>query len=149
MFVTTSNFEQRIPAGLALPDSRYWLAVILSSEAPWFLVSYRVREGDASFVQTVAVAWESTLSEFITTVGAEQLVSVRWVVPDCEKAGQWSMKEVAELWAPTDGEIADTGPLLCRVAGEQELVDSFQGRVARSAAGRRLLARLSASQTGV
>ena len=132
-----------MPTDLTIPGSRHWLAVMLSTEAPWFLVSFRGQDESAGFVQTVAVSWESTLAQLIESVGPLRVVSLRWVVPSRTKAGEWSMKKISELWQPADDEMANSGPLYFRVIGKTHLYDSFQAKVASPKAGRRLLVRLA------
>lgn len=145
MFVTRPAFEQRMPLGLGDDSSRYWLAVMLSVESPWFLLTHMTAGGATNAVaQTVAVAWETTLMELLDSIGGESVVALRYIAPSNAPKRGWTMKEVSELWSASDVEADRTGPLLIRFRNEADLLDCFQGKVGGATEGRRLLVRICA-----
>ena len=139
MFVTNPTFEDVLPRNLGEPGHRYWLAVLLSSETPWFLVTFRQEVAGLELLQTVAVAWETTLVTVVQTLTRGKVISVSRVSPT--RKSTWVMGRVAELWLPAKTEADQTGPLLYRMAEESSLRDAFQNAVEREDSGRRLLFR--------
>ena len=72
MFITKPEFQHHVPDALKLsPDSTYWAAVFLSTEAHWYLLSYRA--GPGADTVTVAVAWESDLLSILEVLGREAI----------------------------------------------------------------------------
>ena len=143
MFVSIPAFEQHVPQGLAPADHKHWLAVMLSNQAPWFLLTHAI----GNLTQTVAVAWESTLLSLVEMVGSQSVLSVRLMIPDASGAGSWAMKEVIEVWSPSDDERPMTGPALLRLAGDDVLRDSFLTELSSESSGRQLVFR-TASGSG-
>lgn len=139
MFVTRPQFEQWIPKALGEED-RYWKALALSLEAPWFLVTTRFDDDGDSFIQSYAIAWESTLIEVVQNPASNPIVSVQCISPSHSQSGEWSMKAISELWFPSEDEVVQTGPLLLRFRGEEGLRDCFQQQVLGEDARRQLLA---------
>lgn len=140
MFVTRPQFEQWIPEALGEEGDRYWKAVALSTEGPWFLVAARLEDDDCSFVRSYAIAWERTLIEVVQEVASESIVAVHCIWPSRSRSGEWSMKTISELWFPSDDEAERTGPLLLRVRGEDRLRDCHQQQVLGEDSRRQLLA---------
>lgn len=142
MFVTRPTFEQRVPLGLGDDSCRYWRAVMLSAESPWFLLSHISSEEAHAVVQTVAVAWETTLLALVEAIGSESVVALRYVATSTALKGGWTMRAVAELWTASEAEVDRTGPLLIRFRNETDLLDCFQGKVTGAHEGRKLLVRI-------
>jgi hypothetical protein len=143
MFVTTPEFEQLVPKGLGSPHCRYWRAVPLSSETPWFLLQHRTLEGESTAIQTVAVAWESTLRQLVETAEPDSVVCVLCLAPSRSGGHGWSVKRASELWLPSESEVHETGPLLFGTDGEPALYDSYHRAVATVDPRRRLLIRVA------
>lgn len=140
MFVTTPNFEEYMPKGLGPTGGRYWSAMLLSTETPWFLVSYRV-DGVMPFTQTAFVAWERTLLSLIEEVGTESVVSMRCITSPSTHEGKWTMGEISEIWLPDETNDEETGLLFFRLLGRDGLWDSFEQSTSTSL-GRQLLLRI-------
>lgn len=107
MFTTYPPYEFPIPPGLAHPDARYWRVVELSLHAPWFLLSVEVPDGEAgmSFVRTMIFGWESDLISFIPTVDAGEIKGLVCMVPGWKApCGQWTSREVREVWLASAGD---------------------------------------------
>ena len=119
---------------------------MLSAESPWFLLTHIAGGGAHALVQTVAVAWETTLLALVDSIGSESVLALRYVAPSSTTRGGWTMTDVCELWVASDKEVNRTGPLLLRFRNEANLVDSFQGKVSGAVEGRKLLVRLSVDE---
>lgn len=143
MFVTAPGFEELIPKEIGGDEARYWTAVMLSAETPWFLVTFWQKEHELAWTQTVAVAWETTLLSVFESATAKEVFSISRLARDHAPEGPWLLREVAELWIPLESEANETGPLLFRVVGGSSLRDTFGGEVPESQEGRRLLFRRS------
>lgn len=139
MFVTTPDFEHAVPEILREPDGRYWLAVRLSSQAPFFLVSIQQEEDGIAVVGTVAIAWETTLSTVLQGPTARFVISISRVAPHPSRVGAWVVQEIEQLWLASVGESGKTGAVLCRLAGGSELRDSYESVAHEPGQGRRLL----------
>ena len=113
MFATTPSFED-VPARMfGDPGRVYWRAFELTTFAPWYLLTYRVSTVNGErFLQTVAIAWESTLREEIEILGADVIRSLHAVrlVPSGE--ANWVMRKVRTVFVPADDEAPATGPVL-------------------------------------
>lgn len=143
MFVTTPGFEELIPKEMGGAQARYWTAVMLSAETPWFLVTFWQKEHELAWTQTVAVAWETTLLSVFGSATAKEVLSISRLTRDLVPEGPWMLREIAELWVPSESEADETGPLLFRVVGDTGLRDTFGGAAPEPQEGRRLLFRKS------
>lgn len=142
MFVTTPEFKQWVPPGLGPPEWRYWRAMTLANETPWYLLTHRTVEDDCSAIQSIAVAWESTLRLLVETAEVGSVIGLLCLAPSDSAVGDWSVKRASELWLPSEGEERETGPLLFGLDGQSVLYDSYHRKVARADASRRLLLRM-------
>ena len=148
MFITSPTFAEQVPAPLCEPGSAYWRAFVLSTEASWFLLTHWVGQGEDKHVQTVAVAWESTLLDVVAVVGPESVQSVHWIGRCFAESREWVMMAVSELWLPSKADAQTTGPLLLRIRGEQELRDAFGTHLRTVDEGRQLLLHIGESTSG-
>lgn len=139
MFVTTPALEERVPRGLGQPGSRYWAAMMLSTDGPWFLVTHYSRTQRVS--QTVAVAWETTLVEMVGSLERGSIVGIGRVSLN-RSVGRWIVQDVEELWLPSPQESERSGPLLLRMVGDEHLLNCFLDRVPNEVDGRELLIRV-------
>jgi len=88
---------------------------------PWYLLSHRIFcEGEHPIIQSVAVAWESTLCTWIEIVGNEAVTAIHFVGSG-DTPGDWTMKRIDEVWYPSADEADVTGPLIFRMHGETGL----------------------------
>jgi hypothetical protein len=113
LFATTPSFED-FPARLfGDPGRAYWTAFELTTYEPWYLLTYQVSAlNEGVSLQTLAIAWESTLREQIEILGANVirgLHAVR-VLPSGE--ANWNMRKVRTVFAPADDEDSATGPVM-------------------------------------
>ena len=145
MFMTHDALRAPIPPGIADPSHRFWGSIALSIEMPWYLVTQQVPKEGRSTLQTILVAWESTLLNLIAAGGEDTLVSAHCVSKTGNGAGEWAMKKIQELWEPAADEAPSTGPLLFRFAGDEDLHTSHMDRLTDSNSKRRLLARTRAA----
>jgi hypothetical protein len=148
MFITTPSFEERVPKGIAVPESRYWQAVLLSNDAPWYLLAHTVEEpGYPPVTQTLAISWELVLRDVLEAIGTSSVVSLGCVTCADGDPGDWTLRPINELWAAALEEVTETGPLLMRYEGEDVLRDWFQEVVSDEYEGRELLLSFASSRT--
>jgi len=139
MFMTTANFAQRVPLAIAPNGESFWRAMSLCLRTPWYLLTYRHQEDGSEFIETTAVAWESTLLEMIQELGVSAVIAVGCIAPSSRDGAQWVMKQARELLLPAEDERHKTGPLLFAVEGEAGLFDSHQTKLSRRKSGRTVL----------
>ena len=139
MFITTPDLKVDFPKELARPGSLFWSAALLSTEAPWFLVTHC--DPREQILQTIAVAWETTLVELVDSVGVATIVRLSRVSTS-QLRGSWQIDDIEELWIPSDDEGQNVGPLLLRVRGEAVLRDCLFGVVPPEVSGRTLFLKL-------
>lgn len=144
MFVTTPDFELRLPPGLGSEDLQFWRAVTLGMAAPWYLVTYRQAESAFSVSQTTLVAWETGLKALIEQVKPGALESA-YLFSQAPRTHDWEMRRIAEVWLPADDEANPTGPLLFKLLGDAELVDSHLHAAGMPDPRRTLLAQMPAA----
>ena len=146
MFVTKPALEQQVPTGIGDEECRYWLAVLFSFESPWFLLTYTTSKGRHPRVQTIAVAWETTLAAMLEPIGVASVLALRYIAPSRVRRGLWSMKDVCEMWSASDHELRQTGPLIFRFRNETDLADCFEQRASPDHDGRKLLLSIGADR---
>jgi hypothetical protein len=147
MFVTRPGFERTFPPKLIDPGSRYWLAAELSTGAPWYLMTYWVLPDTRdAHLQTVAIAWETTLIGLVEEVGPLLVVAINRLELKSKSSGGWSIENVQELWLPAKDELKDVGPLIFKTAENASLTGMLSGQVERDHLGRRCLIRFPAAQ---
>jgi hypothetical protein len=117
MFVTVPQYELEMPQPLAGED-RYWGAVSLAVDVPWFLFTYAVDYGPVKLRHTSAVSWEPMLVELIALVRPELRGGLALLVKSDEQREPWRLRWVEELWAATNQENS-AEKLLLRLAGER------------------------------
>jgi hypothetical protein len=123
MFITKPEFQHHVPDALKLsPDSTYWAAVFLSTEAHWYLLSYRA--GPDADTVTVAVAWESDLLSILDVLGREAIVGVSRV-SSSGAPGRWSTQDIQEVWVPPEQNAELQEALLIRLRGERKLRNAY------------------------
>lgn len=117
MFVTIPQYEFEIPQPLAGPEDRYWGAVNLAFDVPWFLFTYAVDYGPVKLRHTSAVSWEPTLVELLALVPPELRGGLALLSKSDEQRQPWRLHWVEALWAAKD-EDDSRERLLVRLAGE-------------------------------
>lgn len=143
MFETRPDFEQRVPSAIAMEGSRYWHAMVLSSNLPWYLLRHRSQTAESGFsiTQTTAIAWDSTLRGVLETIDPDWVVDLCILAP-LDESGDWTLRRVTEVWLATPQEKLDTGPLLFRLRGGASLLNTHLQPVSSSIVSRTLLIRL-------
>lgn len=138
MFVTKPGFEDPTAQFLGDPGSTYWRVVELTTSQAWYLLTYNVISTEGGFMrQTIAIAWESTLSDVIASLTPHSLHGLFVIrVADTPHAN-WTLREVETLWAPAASEEGETGPLLFSFKGDPRIYNSFFDVIDVSVAGRR------------
>jgi hypothetical protein len=139
MFITTTAFQQPMPAALAPNGESYWQAFSLSLRTPWYLLTYRHEEDECEFISTEVIAWEKTLLRMIEEIGVPAVMAIDCITPSLEGGAPWVMKQARELLLPAEIERRETGPLLFVFEGEAGIFDSHQERVVARKNGRTVL----------
>ena len=139
MFATKAAFGNAIPKGLGEPGYSYWLAVELTMFSAWYLLTYRVATADGgTLMQTIAVAWESTLASALDSGGPRTVVGLCAIRPPELGTGRWTMREVQTVWTPAQGEL-EQGPLLFSYVGDSRVYGSQFDVVHEHCDGRRVV----------
>lgn len=142
MFLTTPECEQPLLLPREPEGAKYWLATVLSSRLPWYLLSHQVICATGhTMIQTVAISWESTLRSWIERVGPEVVTSLD-LVAWTSTPGEWTLRAIDEVWIPVAEEWSDTGPMIFRVRGESTLWCSNEQPVLDENPERQLLVRI-------
>lgn len=110
MFVTQPSFEQYVPAGLGGPDCRYWRAVGLSLEAPWYLCVRRGLGGEPS--ATTLVAWEADLLDLVNSNDELGFGAIARLDKSADGAGRWSLRWIDAIWLASNDECEEVGLVL-------------------------------------
>jgi hypothetical protein len=117
MFVTIPQYELEVPQPLAGPEDRYWGAVNLASDVPWFLFTYAVDYGQVKLRHTSAVTWAPTLVELLALVPPALRGGLALLSRADEQREPWRLNWVEELWTAR-AQNESTEMLLVRLAGE-------------------------------
>lgn len=123
MFETRREFEQPVPRPIATEGSRYWRAMVLSINLPWYLLKHKLQTAEGVVTQTVAIAWESTLQGVLEDSDESSIIELDIIATG--EDDRWTMQRVAEVWLALPEEMQDTGPLLFRLQGASSLVTSY------------------------
>lgn len=116
MFVTQAHFQQQVPQGIGMHGSQYWRLVGLTLPTPWYLCTYRT-SGEPS-PQTILVAWESDLLDFMTAVDAPSLIAVaRLDLPNADPC-RWNMRWAKVIWLAARDEQEEAGPLVFQLGDD-------------------------------
>lgn len=103
MFVSLSDFEFPIPAGLAEPGSRYWRAVELSLNTSWFVATLCSTDEDHGFRRTMLVSWDTDLIHILESMVGGYLEALLMMGPPFRSAdGRWRTHQIKEIWRAYD-----------------------------------------------
>ena len=145
MFLTMTEFEQPIPVGLKTLDVQHWMATVLSTQLPWYLVTYGLRDKNGYHVQTATIAWETALCSWLKSVDRESVIAINLMAWN-EASLEWTMKRIEAIWRAGPSEVQTTGPIVFRLCGESELWCANDMPVAGEGRRRRLLVRVPPPQ---
>jgi len=99
MFVTSPQFEQPMPLGLVPPGSRFWRALELSLNVPWFIVALRQHLGDAPVLRNIFLSTDADLRAFLESDLAASVVSLGALVPpNYGHKRQWKLQGIRRVW---------------------------------------------------
>lgn len=123
MFVTTPQFEQFVPRELVGPNQKYWRAVTLSLETPWYLVTCDAEVEGQPVSQTTLVAWETTLLSFIAVVPKSNLNAIARLDRHSGQVPCWVLRTVERIWKAAEAEGEDRGGYVFQFEGTEEKFD--------------------------
>lgn len=99
MFVTSPHFEQPMPLGLVSPGNRFWRAMELSLNVPWFIVALRQPIGDAAMLRNIFLSTDADLRAFLESEMTTNIVSLGALVPpNYGPKLQWKLHEIRRVW---------------------------------------------------
>lgn len=124
MFVTMPHFEQFMPANLVGSNQKYWRAVTLSLESPWYLFVYEAEYGQGKVPQTTLVAWEATLLAILEGIPAADRKGVARVEKERCPGTRWHVTWIEFIWAPAPEEAEETGLFLLQLEGDPQVRDA-------------------------
>lgn len=132
MFVTKPEFRHPLPSALKQsPDCSYWVAMLLSTESQWFLVTFRM--GPDKVIQTLAVCWESELVTVLQGLGCDAVVGLSRLCSPAE--GRWTVQEVEEVWMAPEDDVDSGDSVVLRFRGDARLKNLFMDPVSQSLSG--------------
>lgn len=124
LFVTMPHFEQSMPSNLVGPGQKYWRAVTLSVESPWYLFVYEAQYGQQKEPQTTLVSWESALLEILECIPAADRKGIARVEKERNPGTQWNVRWLETIWVPAAEEADATGLFLLQLEGDPQLRDA-------------------------
>jgi len=121
MFVSQPQYEFPFPPDLEQPGSQHWRVVELTLHAPWFLLSVEIFDAeirDCSMTRTICIAWDHDLADVLRGLEPDRVLGIVCMMPAwASPTGQWSSREVREVWTCTSD--AGQSVLLCDAAGQE------------------------------
>lgn len=124
MFVSHPQYELPYPLLFEEPGAKYWRVMALNLHTPWFLLSVEYvapDDPDMPFVRTLAIGWENDLVETLRNLDPSRVKGLVCMLPAWQSdTGQWSAREVREVWLRGDhavlidpvGEKIEANPIL-------------------------------------
>lgn len=140
MFVSLSDFEFPIPAGLAEPGSRYWRAVELSLNAPWFVATLCSSDEEQGFRKTILVAWDTDLVQILENMIGGYLENLLFMVPPWQSTdGRWRPNQIKEIWRAYDVNCDNQPALIFKTSDGRQIQGQLGESVSSSMQGHELL----------
>ena len=81
MFVTSPHFEMDVPRSLLTDDRKCWRTIELSFNGPWFILTYRKREGRTAFDHHLLVWLSADVLQILTLEPAPTVVGLDYGIP--------------------------------------------------------------------
>lgn len=129
MFVSLSNFEFPIPAGLAEPGSHYWRAVELSLNSSWFVATLCSTDQEMGFRRTMLVSWDTDLVHIVENMIGGYLEALLFMAPPWHSEDvQWRTHRIKQIWRGYDADRSNE-PVLIFTTSEG---NQIQGQLAES-----------------
>lgn len=121
MFVTSPHFQMDVPRSLLTDDRKCWRTIELSFNGPWFILTYRKREGRTAFDHRLLVWLSADVLQILTLEPAPTVVGLDYVSPPNfggEKG--WQIQPIREIWRAQDAAVDGNEFLVFRDADGQE-----------------------------
>jgi hypothetical protein len=143
MFISLPQYEFPFPPGLADPDAKHWRVMEMRLHSPWFLLTVELPDPEGqemSMAYTLCIAWEQDLADALKTMDTARVLGLVAMIPAwCSPTGQWSSRQVSEVWLRTDA--SGKSVTLKDIAGE-EFDGGIPGATVQAGAASELLLRL-------
>jgi hypothetical protein len=139
MFVSRPPYEFPVPDQLRGPDERYWRALAMPTNLPWYIATLESLVRGKTYVNSMCFCWETDLLDAVRGAPATVLVSLQMVRPPRAKEPAWSMRPIARIWRLIDGARSDDpylvfedvdGVCLCPLSGAELACDLSEREVA-------------------
>lgn len=134
MFITQPLAEQAMPPALTEPGERFWRAVSLSIEAPWFLFVYEADIDGVRMKETVLIAWETDLISVMESVPIEKRMAAARISISTSNSYRWTVQWIDSVWVKTSIN-KETKELFFKFEGEVVLRDVHLNEVSREGVG--------------
>lgn len=144
MFETRPEFQQTVPLFFTGDGSRYWNAIAITVNLPWFVLRCRQTADVGCFIQTIAVASDLALRGILEAAESSAIVDLSTIFFEPGGDG-WSLRRITEVWLASSVESEETGPLLFSVTGSTTLLSSYLQPVRQTCPDRTLLIRISSA----
>lgn len=121
MFVSMPQLEQAMPAGLAPKGSRFWRAVELSVNMPWFVVTVKTHDGDGHLIRSLLLAHDEDLFGLIEANPGDSLRALKQILPaePNDRASAWQSRNILRVWRIVGHAVSIPGELIFEDASKQ------------------------------
>ncbi len=121
MFVSIPQLEQVMPAGLAPKGSRFWRAVELSVNMPWFVVTVQTEDRDGHLIRSLLLAHDEDLFGLIEANPDDSVRALKQILPaePNDKASAWQSRDISRVWRIAGHAAGIPGELIFEDASKQ------------------------------
>jgi hypothetical protein len=121
MFVSIPHLEQAMPAGLAPKGSRFWRAVELSVNLPWFVVTVQTEDRDGHLIRSLLLAHDEDLFGLIEANPDDSLRALKQILPTApgDPVSAWQSRDILRVWRVAGHAAGSPGELIFEDASMQ------------------------------
>lgn len=121
MFVSVPQLEQAMPPGLVPTGSRFWRAVELSVNMPWFVVTVQTEVGDGRLIRSLLLSHDEDLFGLIKANPDDSLRALTQMIPaeTGESVRAWRSRSILRIWRPVGRASGYPGELIFEDGSKQ------------------------------
>ena len=121
MFVSIPQLEQAMPVGLAPKGSRFWRAVELSVNMPWFVVTVQTEDRDGHLIRSLLLAHDEDLFGLIEANPDDSLRALKQILPaeHDDPVSAWQSRDILRVWRVAGHAAGVPGELIFEDASKQ------------------------------
>lgn len=144
MFVSVPALEFEVPAGIApMSGARYWRAVQLSLQLPWFIAGFEMADDRGPSRLTMCFAWDTDLVSSIQTIKRGRLLDLVCMVPPWRSpSGSWEARTIVAVHRAIGTDEGGEGESYLFETSDGVELTSFDGGPCRTARRVELVARV-------